>query len=135
MQRAGPRRQKIGVGSIRSGLRLFELINHRFRVLGVFLQKGAKNEYKPEVSGVYGGVFGQRHVAGGYVAAKVGSGAPIAPKCKCHGFDQNVSVRGKCFGRFVSVLGTSRRGRSKRLVSVCVPPCQWALAGGSRDGS
>ena len=25
----------------------------------------------------YGGVFGQRHVAGGYVAAKVGSGAPI----------------------------------------------------------
>ena len=37
----------------------------------------------------YGGEFGQRHVAGGYVAAKVGSGAPIgvaagrAPKCKC----------------------------------------------------
>ena len=50
----------------------------------------------------YGGVFGQRHVAGGYVATKVGSGAPIgavAPQI----WAQNVSVRGKCFERFVSV--------------------------------
>jgi len=42
----------------------------------------------------YGGVFGQRHVAGGYVAAKVGSGAPIgavAPQI----WAQNVSVSTK----------------------------------------
>jgi len=30
-----------------------------------------------------GGVFGQRHVAGGYVAAKVGSGAPIGAVARC----------------------------------------------------
>ena len=38
----------------------------------------------------YGGVFGQRHVAGGYVAAKVGSGAPIGAVAP-----QNVSVSTK----------------------------------------
>jgi len=43
---------------------------------GFFCERGLKISTNRNFP-AYGDVFGQRHVAGGYVATKVGSGAPI----------------------------------------------------------
>jgi len=89
-------------------------------VLGfaVFLQKPDSEGSKMSTNRkfpAYGGVVGQRHVAGGYVAAKVGPGALIGAVVRCRYyvrkcFDQNVSVRGKCLGRPASVWRTLGQG-------------------------